>query len=184
MKSYLITDPKYYNSSKKSFSSYLEKIYKNHHIDYACFRDKKNQNKKELAEIFLEISNRYKIKNTLINSDINLAKKLGFFGVHLNSKQFDKITDAKKKDLFTLISTHSKQEAQKAQNSGADAITFSPIFQTPNKGEPKGVLKLEELSLDLWIKVFALGGILHQEQMQKCKDAGAYGFASIRYFSE
>ncbi len=66
--------------------------------------------------------------------------------------------------------------------NGVDAVTFSPIFQTPNKGEPKGVEVLKELVQAKKAKIFALGGIITKKQIQECQDAGVYGFASIRYF--
>ncbi len=182
MKSYLITDPEYYSEEVKSFSNYLEKIYQNHCVDYSCFRDKKNSNKKELAKIFLKFSKKYNIQKTLINSDIEIAKELGFFGVHLNSKQLKDIKKAKEKNLFVIISTHTTKELELAIQNGVDAVTFSPIFQTPNKGEPKGVEVLKELAQTKKVKIFALGGIVTKKQMQKCQDAGVYGFASIRYF--
>ncbi len=182
MKSYLITDPKYYKNELKSFSNYLEAIYQNYYIDYSCFRDKKNSNKRELAKTFLKLSKKHNIQNTLINSDIEMAKELGFFGVHLNSKQLEDIKKAKEKNLFTIISTHTIKEVELALNQGVDAITFSPIFKTPNKGEPKGVEELKELVESKKVKIFALGGIITKKEIQKCQDAGVYGFASIRYF--
>lgn len=181
MKSYLITDPEYY-SSFSSFSTYLHTIYKQHQVDYACFRDKQNGNFKELAEIFLKISQTYKIKKTLINGDITLAKELGFFGVHLTSQQFAMIETAKAEGLFVVISTHSKEEVLRAEPLGADAITYSPIFTSPNKGEPKGIPALKEIVSSVALKTFALGGIIGDEQVKVCQDTGAYGFASIRYF--
>jgi len=182
MKSYLITDPKYYGESKEKFENYLKTIYIHHRVDYACFRDKQNKNLEEFAEIFLKISQKFKIEKTLINSHISLAKRRGFFGVHLNSKQFDEIYCAKGENLFVVISTHSKEEALYAQMRGADAISFSPIFETPNKGESKGVQELTNLTSSLGIKIFALGGIIDETEVKKCKSSGAYGFASIRYF--
>ncbi len=181
IKSYLITDPLYYQPTSKSFASYLSKVYQHHRVDYACFRDKKNINIQELAKIFLNISNKQK---TLINGNVDLAVKLGFFGVHLTSKQFDKISSAKAQNLFVIISTHSKKEALYAEKLGADAVTFSPIFKTPNKANPKGVQELKEVVPTLKIKTFALGGILNDEQIQQCEKANVYGFASIRYFTK
>ncbi len=182
MKKYLITDPKYYDNSKEKFKNYLKTIYLNHKIDYACFRDKENKNIEELADIFLKISQEFKIKKILINSDISLAKSAGFFGVHLSSKQFDEISCAKNKNLFVIISTHSKEEVLKAEILGADAVTFSPIFATPNKGKPKGERELANLVSLQDIKIFALGGIINEIEVKKCKSSGVYGFASIRYF--
>jgi len=62
-------------------------------------------------------------------------------------------------------------------------ISFSPIFKTPNKGEPKGLESLNEVVSSVFIPVIALGGILSEEQIVLCQGSGAKGFASIRYFS-
>lgn len=182
MKSYLITDPKYYKPQVDSLGDYLERVYQSNQIDYSCFRDKKNSNTKELAETFLLLCQKHNIQKTLINSDIELAKELGFFGVHLTSKLLDNIKKAKEKNLFVIASTHTIKEVEFAIGQGVDAVTFSPIFETPNKGKPKGVQDLKELVLSQKVKVFALGGVITKKQIQKCQDVGAYGFASIRYF--
>ena len=181
IKKYLITDPKYYKD-KNSFSKYLNTIYQNYAIDYACFRDKTTKNIIPLIEIFSKLSKKYGIKKTIINQHISIAHEYKFFGVHLTSKQFSQIEYAKSLNLFVIISTHSYDEVLKAEKLGADAITYSPIFITPNKGEPKGVDDLKNLMTKTKLKVFALGGIVSDKEVQLCKDINVYGFASIRYF--
>ncbi|MGE4462923.1 MAG: thiamine phosphate synthase [Arcobacter sp.] len=183
MKKYLITDPQYYSNDIEIFRETLIKTLTKHEIDIACFRDKESKNFEELAKIFIEICKKFNVKEILLNSNYLLAKKLGASGVHLNSKQFDKIKEAKEKNLFTIISCHTFLEIEKAMKLKADAITFSPIFNTPNKGEPKGIEKLEEATnLYKDIKIIALGGIVSEEQISKIENTKAYGFASIRYF--
>lgn len=183
MKKYLITDPQYYTNDIKIFKKTLIKTLTKHKIDIACFRDKESKNFEELAKIFIEICKKFNVKEILLNSNYLLAKKLGATGVHLNSKQFDKIKEAKEANLFTIISCHTFLEIEKAIEQKADAITFSPIFNTPNKGEPKGIEKLEEATnLYKNINIIALGGIVSEEQISKIENTKAYGFASIRYF--
>ena len=65
---------------------------------------------------------------------------------------------------------------------GADYVTYSPIFTSPNKGEPKGIEDLKELIKTSKIKILALGGIVEARHVEMIKDTKAYGFASIRYF--
>ncbi len=182
MKSYFITDPKYYDDLN-SLQSFLHKVYRKYNPDFSCFRDKVSKDLSPQTEIFAKITKQYNIKS-LINSNISLAQKYNLDGVHLTSKDFDKIQEAKKLNLFTIISTHTSHEALMAQNLGADAITFSPIFATPNKGEPKGIEKLKKIVDKLDIKCFALGGIIDKNQIEICKTSNCYGFASIRYFTK
>ena len=179
IKSYLISDRAFYQPTVESFSNYLSHIYENHEVDFACYRDKQSPYQEAFLETFLKASHKQK---TLLHGNISLASKFGFFGVHLSSTQFDEIPVAKEKNLFIIASTHSKEEVKLAKCLGADGVTFSPIFDTPNKGKAKGVGALSELVSEVEIKVFALGGILTNQQIDACEASGAYGFASIRYF--
>ena len=180
---YLITDPQYYTNEIKQFESILRLTLKNKQVDMACFRDKISSNYEILATIFVTICRELNIKHILLNENLALATQLQC-GIHLTSTQFDKIKEAKKKGLYTVISCHSHEEIQKAQQAGANAVTYSPIFATPNKGAPKGIAALEE-SLKLFdIPIIALGGIIHDQQVQQIEKTKAYGFASIRYFLE
>ena len=183
LKYYLITNPKYYTNDKVLFEQNLIKVLENKKVDIACFRDKESKNYEELAKIFIKVCIDFHIKEILLNTDYKLALKLKATGVHLNSTQFENIKDAKKLKLNTIISCHTYEDIQKAIDYNCDAITFSPIFNTPNKGEPKGVLKLKE-AIDLYkdINIIALGGIVNEEQIKQVEETKAYAFASIRYF--
>ncbi len=183
MKSYLITDPSYYHDIK-SFELYLQKVLIEKKPDFACFRDKKNEEISSYAEIFLKYCDKAKVSKTLISGRLDMAKKLNFYGIHLNSLQTNLITKAKRSGLYTVISTHMSDEALQAKRSGADAVTISPIFETPHKGDPKGIEYLKEFNETLGMRVFALGGIVTKEHISAVKSSGVYGFASIRYFLE
>ena len=147
------------------------------------YRDKSTKTYSDNAKLFLAEAKRYSFSKILLHTDYRLAHSLEADGVHLNSTQFNDITKAKALGLFVLISTHTLDEALNAQNLGADMLTYSPIFSTPNKGEPKGVKELQKLTSLLDIPIIALGGIIGQEQIDLCEKSGAEGFASIRYFT-
>ncbi|MEJ5168255.1 MAG: thiamine phosphate synthase, partial [Arcobacteraceae bacterium] len=66
---------------------------------------------------------------------------------------------------------------------GADAVTYSPVFDTPDKGKPIGLEALDMAKNEVAaIMIFALGGIVTKEQIDSIKQTKADGFASIRYF--
>ena len=183
MLKYLITDPKYYTNDKKKFKKILINVLNKQQIDIACFRDKESSNFKDLAKIFIKICKEKDIKKILLNGDYLLAHKLNASGVHLTSTQFDDILKAKELGLYVIISCHTFEDIQKAIDYQADAVTYSPIFETPNKGLPKGIETLKEV-INKYpnINIIALGGIINDEQIEQISKMKAYGIASIRYF--
>lgn len=146
------------------------------------YRDKKNKEYALCAKMFVAAAKQFGFNRVLLHGEADLAKAYGADGVHLRSDQFDQIKDAKAAGLFVVVSTHLLKGAKQAEALGADMVTFSPIFDTPNKGEPVGLAMLEAVTSALSIPVIALGGIITQEQAVACKEAGAEGIASIRYF--
>jgi len=179
---YLITDPKYYSFNPIKLKKKLIFVKNRKKVDFVCFRDKTSPNFKELAINFLKISKKLKFRKIFINSDINLAYRYKFDGVHLRSDQLDLIKSAKRKKLIVIASTHNLFEIKKAIKNRADFITYSPIFFTPHKGEPKGLNILRKMISKNNIKIIALGGIVNRYQIHKIKLKKSFGFASIRYF--
>lgn len=184
IKSYLITDPKYYTNNPDTFQNILQSTINTHSLDMICFRDKISSNYEDLAKIFVSSAKNMGIKHIYLNTDYNLASKLNAHGVHLTSTQFDDIQKAKAFGLQVIISCHNEDDINRAIDNGADYITYSPIYKTPNKGEPKGIKNLREICKKYsMIKIIALGGILDNFQVEELeKETNAYGFASIRYF--
>ena len=182
MQKYLITSREFYTDTPAVFRSILHEQFVQHSPTYALYRDKSNLNYDTQASHFVEVCNQFENIKSFIHRDVDLAKKLDSNGVHLISTQFDKINYAKEQGLEVIISTHTKDEVLKAQKLGADAVTYSPIFTSPNKGVPKGIEDLKELLNLCSIKVFALGGIVEDSQIKQIEKTKAYGFASIRYF--
>ncbi len=178
MIAYAITDPSTLNF--QTLFSDLRRFSKQ--ADIIVYRDKSHVAYASNAKEFVEEAKKLPFSKILLHSDYTLAHELKAEGIHLKSTQFDDIEKAKELELFVVISTHTIKEAKKAEKLGADMITFSPIFFTPNKGEPKGVEELQNLVSVVTIPVVALGGIVGQEQIDLCEGAGAEGFASIRYF--
>ena len=170
MKKYLIT----------ATPSYLQ--LRKHMPDFALYRDKENKNYARDAQNFVQMCKPLKTLKVFLHQDYRLAKELDADGVHLTSQQFGDIIQAKALGLDVIISTHTHDEVERAKSMGADYVTYSPIFATPNKGEPKGISALEEIVNMTDIKIFALGGIVSQQEVDAVAKTGVYGFASIRYF--
>jgi thiamine-phosphate pyrophosphorylase len=183
MHRYLITSKDFYTDDKNIFSKILTKQILKHSPSHVLFRDKTNLNYAELAATLISVCDKFNGLKSFIHQDVELAKRLGATGVHLTSSQFNEITKAKKLSLKVIISTHTKEEILKAREQEVYAVTYSPIFKTPDKGEPKGVLELEEVVKSCDINIFALGGITTQEQVEMVEKTACYGFASIRYFA-
>lgn len=182
IKKYLITSPSFYGDNSSQFITKLKEQYKKHQPDYMLYRDKNNAHYDSLARDFIQTCHELKNVKSFLHQKVDLAKMLGATGVHLTSNQFDEISYAKSLGLEVVVSTHTFEEVQGAEKLGADAVTYSPIFFSPNKGEPKGIEDLRSIVKKSKIKIFALGGILDEEQVESVREAKAYGFASIRYF--
>lgn len=182
MKRYLITDPAFYTSDARQCAEKILHVNASQSIDYLCLRDKQTEDYAALAKevvASLPLTLRSKI---ILHTDYALASELNVYGVHFPSSLLHFIPKAKALDLFVVASTHTLEEARYAQEQGADAITFSPIFQSPGKGEPVGLEKLKEINDRIPIKCFALGGIVTAEHVKACEALDVYGFASIRFF--
>lgn len=160
------------------------KAIKKHKPSYVLYRDKENKNYETDAKSFVEVCSEFKELKCFIHQDVDLAFDLDADGIHLTSSQFNKIRYAKSKSLEVIISTHSLDEVKKAQNLGADYVTYSPIFYTPNKGEQKGIENLKAVVESVDIKVIALGGIVGKKEICEVEKTGAFGFASIRHFEK
>ena len=177
MIAYAISEPSILNQDIDGYLSYIAK-----RCDIFLYRDKKNPNYLKSAEYILKKSKDFGLKRVFLHQDIDTAYRLRADGIHLTSSQFDDIYYAKKRELFTIISTHSIDEIIKAQNRGADMVTLSPIFPSPNKGKPLGVEYLKEAISISKIPIIALGGIISKREISQLKSIGVEGFASIRYF--
>lgn len=170
IKSYLIT-------SRPSFVQL-----KIHRPSFALYRDKETDEYAFHAANFVQMCGAIKGLKAFLHQDYKLANELNAQGVHLTSLAFDDIYEAKELGLEVIISCHTQKEVLKAQELAADYVTYSPVFATPNKGQPKGTEDLKKLINSTSLKVFALGGIISKEHVEEVQESGAYGFASIRYF--
>jgi thiamine-phosphate pyrophosphorylase len=99
----------------------------------------------------------------IINDFPDIAMFTGADGVHLGQDDLP-LKEARKimgRDRVIGISTHSLEQAAKAERDGADYIGFGPLFATLTKdaGRPKGIAMLREIRKRVHIPVVAIGGI-------------------------
>ena len=177
MIAYAVTDPSTldFNHLKQDLQRFALKA------SMIVYRDKDTPHYTNNAKVFLASAKYF--EKVLLHSDYLLASKLKADGIHLTSTQMNDIKKAKALGLFVVMSTHTLEEVKQAEVEGADMVTFSPIFDTPNKGNPLGIKLLQYAVSSVKIPVIALGGILTQNEIDKCKEVGAKGYASIRYFA-
>jgi thiamine-phosphate pyrophosphorylase len=136
----------------------------------------------ECAYELRKLTTRYGAR-LIINDRIDIALAVDADGVHLGGDSIPlyrarKILGEKK---LIGMSCHNQVNAIMAQESGADYITFGPVFYTPSKavyGDPLGVGKLCDTLDILTIPVFALGGIKLSNVCQVI-DCGVHGVAMI-----
>ncbi len=136
-----------------------------------------------LARRVRDLALRYKAK-MLVSARPDIAAKVGADGVHLASGLAADVNAARKllgDERYIAVSTHSLEEALKAEEDGADFLTFGPVFSTPSKekyGKPAGLDALEEVCREASIPVFAVGGI-KTENVAEALERGAFGIAVI-----
>jgi len=135
-----------------------------------------------LAKEIREITER-KGANLIINDRVDIATAVDADGVHLGwqSLEIDTVRRMIGQDKIIGFSAHSLEEAERAENSGADYISISPIFNTANKDyfiRPLGVGEIGKIKEHINIPVIALGGI-NENNIDKVLKNGADGIAVI-----
>ncbi len=118
----------------------------------------------------------------IVNDHTDIAAAVAADGVHLGQDDLP-IAQARKllgKDRIIGISTHSREQAEAAERSGADYIGFGPIYATSTKdaGAVQGIDNLKIIRQAVGIPVIAIGGINHANVGDVIR-AGAGGAAVI-----
>ncbi len=114
----------------------------------------------KLGEKVKKITDKFDGIRLFVNDRVDAALALGAYGVHLNAGSIPvKAVKKRIKNLKIFYSSHSLEEALKAQEDGADAVTFSPVFRTKGMDFQQGTSALKKVVKSLKIPVFALGGI-------------------------
>ncbi len=187
---YLITDGEITAQNffrRKSKTLELIKVAVQNNISLIQIREKKLNARLifELAREAAEITRNTDAK-LLVNDRADIAQAANADGVHLTSRSLSCRTIRRNfpGDFIIGVSTHTIEEGREAKKQGANFVTFSPIFPTPNKSRPQGVGNLREVCEKLKpFPVVALGGI-DAGNFPEVLKAGASGFAAIRFLND
>ena len=121
-----------------------------------------------------------------VNERFDIAMAAKAHGVHLTSSSIpvDRVGRLVPEEMIVGISAHTAMEVKEARLNGADYAMLGPIFATPGKGEPIGLQKLAEICAnEAPFRILGVGGIDGANESQVLQ-AGAAGFAAIRYLNE
>jgi thiamine-phosphate pyrophosphorylase len=118
----------------------------------------------------------------VVNGDLGLARAILSDGVHLGGDA-PALAEARRAlpGAWISVAAHADADVEQALRGGADAVIVSPIYETPGKGPPRGVVAIERARsiAGSALAVYALGGV-HAGRARACHDAGATGIAVIR----
>ncbi len=179
---YLITDRKLFESSQKMLIS-VEKALEGG-VRAVQLREK-DLGVRELIDLALrmrELTREFDAR-LFINDRSDVALAVDADGVHLGADclSVQAVRKACGSRLMTGVSTHSVEDAVKAQKDGADFITLGPVYETPSKmlyGNPVGLQVIKEASEAQSLPVFAIGGMT-AGRIEEVLGQGASGIALI-----
>lgn len=121
----------------------------------------------------------------LVSSRCDLALATGAYGVHLPERDIP-VREARRLLPNALLgrSAHSVDGARAAEAEGADYCLLGPIWPTASHSEwqPLGLETLRQAAAAVAIPVLAIGGV-DESRAGESREAGARGFAAIRYFA-
>jgi thiamine-phosphate pyrophosphorylase len=124
----------------------------------------------------------------MVNDRLDVAVAAKAHGVHLGARSmpWNLVRRLAPGGFVVGVSCHSLAEALEAQAARADYVLLGPIFATPSKlayGPPLGLATLRDVTTQVSIPVFALGGITI-DLVAPCRQNGAAGIAGIRIFQD
>ena len=146
-------------------------------VDIVQLRGKKNSIEK-LVDLAAELHELTAKSSTpmIVNDYAEIAGRVPVEGVHVGQHD-DSIELVRRKAERKILvgkSTHSLEQARRAQREGADYIGFGPIFATPTKPDypPIGLADITRVHAEVSLPIFCIGGI-NIDNLQSVIDAGA-----------
>ena len=137
-------------------------------VDVLQVRAKRNSHAQrvEIGVSAVSIAAEYKIP-VIINDDIEAAFETGADGLHLGQEDWENLGGrAERADRLAQmrivgLSTHSLEQALRAERDGADYVGVGPVFPTATKPgvKPVGLELVRQVAEQVKIPFFAIGGI-------------------------
>ncbi|MCS7049782.1 MAG: thiamine phosphate synthase [Verrucomicrobiae bacterium] len=136
-------------------------------VDIVQVRAKELNHEQRVALARAVLSSAYPARvPVIINDDIEAAVAVGADGVHLGQEDWAALPEAERHSLRDRVplfglSTHSFDEARRAEQAGASYIGVGPVFPTATKpGRPGvGLGLVTAVARAVTIPFFAIGGI-------------------------
>ena len=146
---------------------------------YVILREK-DMKEEEYRELAVKAAEIFRGSETvlILHFFYKIAAEISCRAVHLPLHMLHALSD-EEKNIFDLIgaSCHSVEDAQEAENLGADYITAGHVFATDcKKGlPPRGIEFLRSVCDSVSIPVYAIGGISPDniDLVRQCGAAGA-----------
>ena len=156
-------------------------------VDVIQVRAKRNTHAQrvELALRVVEISAPRGVP-VIVNDDVDAAFESGADGVHLGQEDWDQLGGKTERAArlanmrLVGISTHTLEQALRAERDGANYIGVGPVYPTGTKpnAKPVGLNLLRDVAVQVKIPFFAIGGIT-LENIDGVLNAGATKVAVV-----
>ena len=116
----------------------------------------------------------------LVNSDVELARRVGAHGVHLAASDLLALR-ARPADLLVAASCHDAAGLEHAMNLELDFAVLGPVKPTATHpgAVALGWARFAELARGTAIPIYAIGGLVIGD-LEDARHAGAHGVAMIR----
>jgi thiamine monophosphate synthase len=131
----------------------------------------------------VDFSKKNKIK-FYIKNNYSLATKYGADGIFITSNNKNNLRPLTVKKEFKIIgAVHNQLEYFIKARQNCHLVMFSPLFDNPkyNKNKILKIIKFNLISKDWKIKVAALGGIIHNNNLNKLRLLKTYTIGFKRF---
>jgi thiamine-phosphate pyrophosphorylase len=179
---YLITDRKLFRDNSSFYGAIEQALAGGVTAVQLREKDLATRELLDMAYRLRELTGRHGAR-LFVNDRVDIALAVRADGVHLGGSSLP--AEAARRiagEKFLIgVSTHGIEEAEAAEQEGADFITVGPVYETPSKmkyGKPLGPEILGKVKEKTSVPVFAIGGIKLQK-VGEVLGSGAYGVALI-----